>query len=137
MTGFLPTSVIRKNLQFEPEYQVEICLEIRNIVAAIAPQAMERIVKNRFTYHDPTRGGPVKAGICGISLHEDHVRVHFAHGAFLEDPLGLLEGDRLAMRFLRIHRYEDAPWEEIIALIQHSNEFRPERDVPANLRGTS
>ncbi len=137
MTGFLPTSVIRKNLQFEPAHQVEICLEVRNIVAAITPQAEERIVKNRFTYHDPSRGGPVKAGICGISLHEDHVRVHFAHGAFLDDPSSLLEGDRLAMRFLRIHSYEKAPWEEITALIQRSARFRPERDLPANLRGAS
>lgn len=134
MTGFLPTSVIRKNLQFEPAHQVEICLEIRNIVGAIAPQAEERIVKNRLTYHDPGRGGPVKAGICGISLQEDHVRVHFIHGAFLDDPMNLLEGDRLAMRYLKIQNYEKAPWEEITALIQRSNDFRPERDVPANLR---
>ena len=130
MAGFLPTSVIERNLRFESKYQVEICLEIRNIVAAIAPRAEERLVKNRLTYHDPTRGGPVKAGICGISLHEDHVRLHFVHGAFLEDPLGLLEGDRLAMRFMRIYSYTGAAWDEITALIQRSEAFRPTVEYP-------
>jgi hypothetical protein len=130
MAGLLPISIIEKNLQFEPECQVEICLEIRNIVATIAPRAEERLVKNRLTYHDPTRGGPVKAGICGISLHEDHVRLHFIHGAFLEDPLSLLEGDRLAMRFMRIYSYASAPWDEITALIQRSEAFRPTGEHP-------
>ena len=125
MQGFLPLNVVERSLQFEPKWQVEICLEVRNIVAQLAPHATERIVKNRLTYHDAARGGPVKAGICGISLHDDHVRVHFVHGAFLQDPTGLLEGNRLAMRYLRIHAYEDAPWEEIRALVQRSNAFRP------------
>jgi hypothetical protein len=133
MSGFLPTQVIERNLQFEPVWQVEICLEVRSIVAQIAPQAIERLVKNRLTYHDQTRGGPVKAGICGISLHQDLVRVHFIHGAFLEDPAGLLEGDRLAMRFLRIHNFNDAPWEEIRNLIQQSEAFRPTGELPGDL----
>lgn len=130
MTGYLPLHVVERNLQFEPTWQVEICLEVRNIVAQIAPHAEERIVKNRFTYHDPSRGGPVKAGICGISLHDDHVRVHFVHGAFLEDPAGLLEGDRLAMRFLRISSYNDASWKEIKQLIERSDAFRPTGAYP-------
>jgi hypothetical protein len=129
MAGFLPVHVVERNLQFEPAKLVEICMEIRNIVAQIEPQAKERVVANRLTYHVPSRGGPVKAGICGISLHKDHVRVHFPHGAFLEDPLGLLEGDRLAMRFMRIHTYAEAPWEEVAALIRRSADFRPETDV--------
>lgn len=133
MGGFLPTQVVERNLQFEPDWQVEICLEVRSIVAQIAPHAQERIVKNRLTYHDPTRGGPVKAGICGISLHQDHVRVHFIHGAFLEDPGGLLEGDRLAKRFLRIYSYRDAPWEEIKELIEQSDAFRPTGELPGSL----
>jgi hypothetical protein len=130
MAGFLPTHVIERTLQFEPGELVEICMEIRNLVAQISPQAQERIVAKRLTYHDPMRGGPVKAGICGISLHEDHVRVHFPHGAFLEDPMCLLEGDRLAMRFLRIFFYDQAPWNEIADLIRRSARFRPETDVP-------
>jgi hypothetical protein len=130
MTGFLPLHVVERGLQFEPTWQVEICLEVRNIVAHIAPHATERIVKNRLTYHDPLRGGPVKAGICGISLHDDHVRVHFIHGAFLEDPAGLLEGDRLAMRFLRIYSYNDASWKEIKQLIEQSDAFRPTGEYP-------
>jgi len=129
MTGFLPLHVVERGLQFEPNWQVEICLEVRSIVAQIAPHAKERIVNNRLTYHDPSRGGPVKAGICGISLHDDHVRVHFIHGVFLEDPAKLLKGDRLAMRFLRIYSYNDAAWNEIKQLIKQSDAFRPTADL--------
>ena len=130
MTGFLPVHILKRKLEFEPAWQIEICMEVRNIVAEVAPQATERLVKNRLTYHDPGRGGPVKAGICGISLHEDHVRVHFAHGAFLKDPQQLLEGDRIAMRFLRIPAYDLAPWDSIRTLIQQSNAFRPTGEYP-------
>ncbi|TFH35093.1 MAG: DUF1801 domain-containing protein [Anaerolineales bacterium] len=131
MAGFLPTYVVKRFLQFEPDRLREIALEIRSIVAEIAPHAMERVLARGLTYHDPSRGGPVKAGICGITLHDDHVRLHFIHGAFLEDPLGLLEGDRLAKRFMRIHSFQDAPWEEISVLIRRSARFRP----TANIKG--
>ena len=129
MTGFMPTHAVERFLQFKPDELRQIALEIRNIVAEIAPDARERIVASSLTYHDPSRGGPVKAGICGISLHEDHVRLHFIHGAFLKDPLELLEGDRLAKRFMRLDSYQAAPWEEIKALIQRSEAFRPTADL--------
>lgn len=130
MSGFLPLQIVKRKLEYEPAWQVEICMQVRNIVAEVAPEAAERLVKNRLTYHDPTRGGPVKAGICGISLHDDHVRVHFAHGAFLKDPQRLLEGDQIAMRFLRIPAYDLAPWDSIRALIQQSTAFRPTGEYP-------
>lgn len=129
MTGFLPTHVVEHLLQFKPDELREIALEIRSTVAELSPNATERIVASSLTYHDPVRGGPVKAGICGISLHEDHVRLHFIHGAFLEDPLGLLEGDRLAKRYMKIRTYRDAPWDEIKAMIQRSEAFRPTPDL--------
>ncbi len=130
MPGFLPLQIVKRKLEYEPAWQVEICMQVRNIVSQVAPEAAERLVKNRLTYHDPTRGGPVKAGICGISLHDDHVRVHFAHGAFLKDPQRLLEGDQIAMRFLRIPAYDLAPWDSIRALIQQSTAFRPTGEHP-------
>ncbi len=130
MPGFLPLQIVKRKLEYEPAWQVEICMQVRNIVAQVAPEAAERLVKNRLTYLDPTRGGPIKAGICGISLHDDHVRVHFAHGAFLKDPQRLLEGDQIAMRFLRIPAYDLAPWDSIRALIQQSTVFRPTGEHP-------
>ncbi len=130
MPGFLPLQIVKRKLEYEPAWQVEICMQVRNIVAQVAPEAAERLVKNRLTYLDPTRGGPIKAGICGISLHDDHVRVHFAHGAFLKDPQRLLEGDQIAMRFLRIPAYDLAPWDSIRALIQQSTAFRPTGEHP-------
>ncbi len=130
MPGFLPLQIVKRKLEYEPAWQVEICMQVRNIVSQVAPEAAERLVKNRLTYLDPTRGGPIKAGICGISLHDDHVRVHFAHGAFLKDPQRLLEGDQIAMRFLRIPAYDLAPWDSIRALIQQSTAFRPTGEHP-------
>ncbi len=130
MPGFLPLQIVKNKLEYKPAWQVESTMQVRDIVAEVAPEAAERLVKNRLTYLDPTRGGPIKAGICGISLHDDHVRVHFAHGAFLKDPQRLLEGDQIAMRFLRIPAYDLAPWDSIRALIQQSTVFRPTGEHP-------
>ena len=94
---------------------LEIILELRNLVAELAPQATERILRSGLSYHDASRGGPVKAGICGIQIEPDAIRLTFNLGAFLPDPAGLLQADegRLAKRFLLIHSYAEAPWEDL------------------------
>ena len=98
---------------------LEIVIELRNIVAEFAPQSTERIMRNSLSYHDASRGGPVSAGVCGIVIERDHVRLAFNLGAFLPDPAGLLQSDegRLAKRFVTIRSYADAPWDDLRALI--------------------
>ena len=100
---------------------------MRNIVAEFAPQSTERIMRNSLIYHDASRGGPVSAGVCGIIIERDHVRLSFNLGAFLPDPAGLLESEegRLAKRFVTIRSYANAPWDDLRALIAVSAKFDP------------
>ena len=121
----LPTLFIEKFLEYTPEQFKEIVLELRNIVARVAPSATEVILWKGISYFDENRGGPVSAGICQVSVQQDHVRLAFIHGAFLPDPQGMLEGERKAKRFLRIRSYEDAPWDYITELITCSYHFDP------------
>jgi hypothetical protein len=122
---FLPTTQVVQLLSHHPAQLVEIALELRSIVLSISPQATERIRHNSLSYHDANRGGPVSAGICGIEIYQDHVRLSFIHGAFLYDPFNLLQGERRYKNYAVIERFEHAPWEAIDALIRASAGFDP------------
>lgn len=119
-----PRFVERRLAHAAPELQ-EIALELRSLVASVAPDACEKVHPRGFTYFDSGRGGPVSAGICQIAIFKDHVRLAFVHGAFLPDPKRVLEGDRIAKRYVRIYSYQAAPWEDLKQLIQASARFDP------------
>src|SRR5512137_2598528 len=95
----------------------DIVLELRDIIASVAPTATETIHRKGFTYYYAERGGPVSAGVCQINLQRDHIRLAFIHGAFLPDPKGLLEGDRLYKRYVKLYSFERAPWDDLQNLI--------------------
>ncbi len=122
---FLSLLEVERFLQHKPKRLRDIALELRNLVASVAPQASERILWKGLSYYDRSRGGPIKAGICAIEVHADHVRLAFVHGAFLEDPEGMLQGKRLAKRYVRLESYEAAPWEYLEQLIMRSAAFDP------------
>jgi hypothetical protein len=121
----LPERYIEKYLQRVPPELRDIVLEIRNIVASIAPEATEKQHSRGFSYYYKDRGGPVSAGICQIGIFTDHVRLGFIHGAFLPDPEGLLVGEPKYKKHLRIYHYEDAPWDYMRMLIEASSRFDP------------
>jgi hypothetical protein len=121
----LPGTFIEKQLQFIRSDLRDIVLEIRNIVASVAPEATERQHSRGFSYYYKERGGPVSAGICQIGIFPDHIRLGFIHGAFLPDPKGLLVGDPKYKKHLRIYHYEDAPWDYMRKLIEASSRFDP------------
>lgn len=116
---------IERFLDRKPEPLKDIVFELRNLVAEIAPYATEKILWGSLSYFDAPRGGAVKGGICQIEIHADHVRLSFIHGAFLPDPGELLQGERLAKRYIRLESYESAPWEQLGELIRASAEFDP------------
>ncbi len=120
-----PERYIEKYLrQVAPELR-DIVLEIRNIVASVAPEATEKQHSRGFSYYFKERGGPVSAGICQIGIFRDHVRLGFIHGEFLPDPQGMLVGEPKYKKHLRIYHYDDAPWEYLRGLIQASARFDP------------
>jgi hypothetical protein len=123
----LTTNTILKHYQHLPPGILDIIIELRNIIASVAPSATEDIQRNGLTYYDASRGGHVSAGICQINIREDHIRLAFIHGAFLPDPHRLLsmDGERIAKRFIRLDGYETAPWEHLKEIIKASASFDP------------
>ncbi len=103
----------------------DIVFELRSIIVSIAPTATETLHRKGLTYYYAERGGPVSAGICQINWERDHIRLAFNHGAFLPDPQGLLQGDRLVKRYVKIYSFDQAPWDDLQALIAASAKFDP------------
>lgn len=116
---------IERYLERRPAALTDIVFELRNLVAEIAPYATEKILWGGLSYYDASRGGPVRAAICQIEIHDDHVRLSFIHGAFIADPHGLLEGERKAKRYVRLEGYESVPWQALGDLIRASAAFDP------------
>ena len=123
--SFHSTREIESFLERKPEALQDIVFELRNLIAEIAPHATERILWGGLSYLDANRGGAVKGGICQIEIHADHVRLSFIHGAFLPDPQGLLQGKRIAKRYVRLETYESVPWEALEELIHTAAKFDP------------
>ena len=121
----LPIHEITIFLQRIPEPLQDIVLEIRNIIASVAPDAVEVIRWKGLSYFHEGRGGIVSAGICQIGIHKDHIRLAFIHGAFLPEPHNLFEGTQKYKRYIRIASYDDAPWDYLKQLIQAASRFDP------------
>jgi hypothetical protein len=121
----LPIHQVESFIRRAPAPLQDIVLELRNVIASIAPDAVETIRWGGLSYFHEGRGGIVSAGICQIGIHEDHVRLAFIHGAFLSDPRHLLEGNQKAKRHVRLKSYEDAPWDDLKQLIEESSQFDP------------
>jgi hypothetical protein len=121
----LPIHQIQSFLQHTPTHLQDIVLELRNVVAAIAPDAVEVIRWGGLSYFHEGGGGIVSAGICQIEMHKDHVRLAFIHGAFLSEPRGLFEGTQKYKRYLRLKSYDDTPWDYLKQLIEEASQFDP------------
>jgi hypothetical protein len=121
----LPTRQIEIFLQHTPPNQQEIVLELRNIIACVAPDAAEVIRWGGLSYFHEGAGGIVSTGICQIGIHEDHVRLEVIHGTFIPDPHHLLIGEQKYKRFVKIESFDTAPWENLKELIAIAAKFDP------------
>jgi hypothetical protein len=125
MTGYLTSAEVEAFLRFAPSRIKETILELRSLVAATCPDATERILWGGLSYHDATKGGPVKGAICQIEIVHGSVRLSFIHGVRLDDPECLLEGDRLSKRHVTIDSYDEAPWDGLRDLIKRASALDP------------
>jgi len=121
----LPIYQINTFLEFTPPQLQDIVLELRNIIASVAPDAAEVVRWGGLSYFHAGSGGIISAGICQIGLHKDHIRLAVIHGAFIADPSHLFEGTQKYKRFVRIESYDGAPWEPLKELIMTAARFDP------------
>ncbi len=121
----LPVHQVEAFLQHTPPQLQEIVLELRNIIACVAPDTTEVVRWGGLSYFHEGKGGIVSAGICQIGIHKDHIRLAFIHGVFIADPKHLLEGTEKYKRFVRIKSYDGAPWEALKELITSASRFDP------------
>ena len=121
----LPVHEIETFLQHIPADLQDIVLELRNIVASVAPDVVEVIRWGGLSYFHEGRGGIVSAGICQIGIHNNYIRLDFIHGIFLSDPKHLLGGNQKVKRFVKLKSFDDALWEDIRQLIEESSHFDP------------
>ena len=69
-----------------PEWQQEICLQVRALVHAADPEVQETIKRTRQPYF-------VLAGnVCALLAAKDHVNVFLYDGAIVPDPEGIITG---------------------------------------------
>jgi hypothetical protein len=69
-----------------PEWQQEICREVRALVHAADPEVRETIKRTRQPYF-------VLAGnVCALLAARDHVNVFLYDGAIVPDPEGIITG---------------------------------------------
>ena len=116
-------------LQHTPAFLQEIVFELRNLVAGVAPDAVEVIRWGGLSYFHQGRGGVVSASICQIAIFDDHIGLGFIHGVYLSDPHRLLEGTQKAKRYVWIKSYDEAPWDDLEQLIEEASRFNP-RSIP-------
>ena len=121
----LPIHEIETFLQRTPTDLQDIVLELRNVIASVAPDAVEVIRWGGLSYFHEGRGGIVSAGICQIGIHKDYIRLDFIHGIFLSDPKHLLVGTQKVKRFIKLKSYDEAPWDDLKQLIEESSRFDP------------
>ena len=121
----LPIHEIEAFLQHTPTDLQDIVLELRNIVASVAPDAVEVVRWGGLSYFHEGRGGIVSAGICQIGIHTGYIRLDFIHGIFLSDPKHLLVGNQKVKRFVKLKSFDDAPWDDLKQLIEESSRFDP------------
>jgi hypothetical protein len=85
-----------------PDWQQDICREVRALVHAVDPEVAETIKRTRQPYF-------VLAGnVCALLATKDHVNVFLYDGAIVPDPASIITGghDNKTARTMAIHRGE-------------------------------
>jgi hypothetical protein len=101
-----------------PDWQQDICCEVRDLVHAADPEVTETIKRTNRPYF------VLEGNICALLAAKDHVNVFLYDGAIVPDPEGIITGghDNKTARTVAIRRSDaiNAPaltamFEQIIA----------------------
>ena len=83
-----------------PDWQQEICHEVRRLVHAADPEVVETIKRRVQPYF------VLDGNICALLATKDHVNVFLYDGAIVPDPEGIITGghDNKTARMISVYR---------------------------------
>jgi hypothetical protein len=86
-----------------PDWQQDICREVRGLVHAADPEVEETIKRTRLPYF------VLQGNICALLAAKDHVNVFLYDGAIVPDPEGIITGghDNTTARTVAIREGEE------------------------------
>lgn len=87
----------------------EIVQQVRSLVAAEAPDVVERVMYGGIVFEAPTM-------FCGVFAYTRHVSVEFSRGSELVDPYGVLEG-KGGRRHVKLRDLEDVEARHVAAYV--------------------
>lgn len=85
-----------------PDWQQDICREVRDLVHAADPEVAETIKRTKQPYF------VLEGNICALLAARDHVNVFLYDGAIVPDPHGIINGghDNTTARTVAVRRGE-------------------------------
>jgi hypothetical protein len=97
-----------------PEWQQEICREVRELVHAADPEVEETIKRTRQPYF------VLQGNICALLAARDHVNVFLYDGAIVPDPEGIITAghDNKTARTVAFRRGESINARALTAMFQ-------------------
>ena len=97
-----------------PEWQQEVCREVRELVHAADPDVVETIKRTVQPYF------VLEGNVCALLATKDHVNVFLYDGAIVEDPDGIITAghDNKTARTVAVYQGESVPAEPLKAMFE-------------------
>src|ERR687888_1225353 len=98
-----------------PEWQQDICRQVRELVHAADPEVTETIKRTRQPYF------VLQGNICALLAAKDHVNVFLYDGGIVPDPDGIITGghNNKTARTVAVRRGETLNATALPAMFQH------------------
>ena len=98
-----------------PDWQREVCREIRELVHAADPEVVETIKRTRQPFF------VLQGNICALLAAKDHVNVFLYDGGMVPDPDGIITGghSNKAARTVAIREGETINAAALTAMLKH------------------
>ncbi len=97
-----------------------IVAALREAIRRAAPGTDETLAWGSLSWHRPDVGGRVRGAVCQVTVKRGAVRLEFIHGVRLQDPGGLLQGNRLSKRYVPVASAADAARPAVAALLREA-----------------
>jgi hypothetical protein len=97
-----------------PEWQQEICRQVRELAHAADPELEETIKRTRQPYF------VLQGNVCALLAAKDHVNVFLYDGGLAPDPHGIVTGghDNATARTVAVRRGEQVPAEPLLEMLR-------------------